>query len=210
MMVSELKKHNVDFDTDLKIVKRLYYEFCEELKIKYGEINVPFDSSKIVKRPKEWLDIHHICEIDSNGINKLDNIAVRTNKAIKENNTAELKRLEPYNKADQLIYANKIEHFVLHYLIDIYRGVKVASGGCWLILSNIFDMEYKTDFKLPNLIEIQKNKDNYYTKDEFNYLFKLARILRIERGDDRYDRFIVKQSMFVSNTDKYFKMLGLI
>ena len=40
-----------------------------------------------------------------------------------------LEELKPYNVKEQLVYANKIEHFLLHYLIDSIRGQTVFSGG---------------------------------------------------------------------------------
>lgn len=73
--VSKLKQYDVNFETDTSIIKRLYYEFVEELKQKYGELNTSFDDNKIIRRGNEWLDIHHICEFDGDGINGLDDIA---------------------------------------------------------------------------------------------------------------------------------------
>jgi hypothetical protein len=214
-IIEKLKHHNVNFNTDLIFVEKLYYEFCEELKQKYGELNAPFDNNKIIKRGKEWLDIHHICEIIADKNNGLDDVASRTTRAKKEKDTAELERLKQYNRVDQLVYANKIEHFVLHYLIDIYRDKDngLHTPACWFLLANIFDIECKKDFKMPHLIEIQKNKGNYYTQEEFDYLFELAKILRNERNSPAYDYDLVIRlaisAVFISDIDRFCEMAGL-
>ena len=108
-----------------------------------------------------------------------------------------------------LVYANKVEHFALHYLIDIYRGKERLSGGCWLILPTIFDMEYKTDFKLKYLVELQKQKRQLYSEEDFVYLFELASYLKEARNTKLYESFIKSQSVFVSDKRKYFQLLGL-
>lgn len=207
-LLQKIKDGKIDFNTEKSTVYNLYYELCSFLQKKYGMLNANFDSGKCTKRGKEWLDIHHICEMSAES--GMDNIATRTNRAKKENDLAELKRLADYNKVDKLIYANKVEHFALHYLIDIYRGCEINSGGCWLLLPNIFDMEYKKDFKRPHDIEIQKNKKNFFDDEDFKYLFELAKILKKARnGDPNYDTFIETQAMcvWVSNIEKY---LGLL
>jgi hypothetical protein len=210
-MLEKLKQNDVNFKTGKKDVENIYYDFCGELKKKYGILNTDFDDKTIIRRGKEWLDIHHICEIDGDATNGLDDIASRTSQALKENDFEELRRLKPYNKKDQLIYANKVEHFILHYLIDIRRGKHISSGGCWFILPNIFDIEFKQDYKMPYLIEIQKNKNHYYDENDFRYLIELAILLRNERNNKDYDEFIKEhaEGAWVSDPKKYYKLINV-
>ncbi|MBE7084300.1 MAG: hypothetical protein E7373_06855 [Clostridiales bacterium] len=93
-------------------------------------------------------------------------------KIVKYMNTID--ELKPYNKKEKLVYANKIEHFLLHYLIDSIRGRKVMSGGTNYMWDSAialdvygFDMEY--------MKKIQKNKDLYYSymsSEEITLLYK--------------------------------------
>jgi len=202
-ILEKIKHNQIDFQTDKSEVEDFYYVLCETLIKKYGQLPADYGDKLCAKRGKEWLDIHHICELDA-----LDDVARKTNLAIKAKDTAELKRLEPYNRKEQLVYANKVEHFALHYLIDIYRGKEVLSGGCWWILPTIFDMEYKTDFKQKYLAEIQKNKREFYSEEDFFYLFELAKILKNERNSERYNRFIQMPSVHVSDKARYFRMIS--
>lgn len=137
-----------------KKAKALYNQLVKILLEKYGNVDDDFDCNPI-KRGAEWLDIHHIDETE------MDNIAQRTNAAKKMKNAKLLDELKIFNKKERLIYANKIEHFLLHYLIDCIQGQEsIISGGphfCW---DSAIALEYFI-LKQPHLIELQKRKDFY-------------------------------------------------
>ncbi len=82
--------------------------------------------------------------------------------------------LKPYNAKEKLVYANKIEHFLLHYLIDSIRGKDFMSGGP----NYIWDAAVALDvyaFDMEYLSLIQKNKDEYYSymdSTEITLLYK--------------------------------------
>jgi len=163
------------FDSEIYLLEKetimdVYNKLCDYCRNKNGSVNADFDDPAIIRRGKEWIDIHHIREIDS-----LDNIAVRTKEALKLKDFETLNKLKPLNKKEQLIYCDKVEHFLLHYLIDIYRGEHVFSGGCWAIFSGIFDMEHHPGFKMPYLAELQKNKDKLYDQQDYNLMLKMLR-----------------------------------
>jgi len=71
-----------------------------------------------------------------------------------------LRQLKKYNKKEKLVYANKIEHFLLHYLIDCMRGPYVLSGGPNFLWDSCIALECFT-LKMPYLIELQKRTDFY-------------------------------------------------
>ena len=85
-----------------------------------------------------------------------------------------LEELQPYNVKEQLVYANKIEHFLLHYLIDSIRGRQIFSGGpnylwdeCVALDYYWFENEYKR--------VIKSNKETYYSlmsSEEITRLYK--------------------------------------
>ena len=85
-----------------------------------------------------------------------------------------LEELQPYNVKEQLVYANKIEHFLLHYLIDSIRGQQIFSGGpnylwdeCVALDYYWFENEYKR--------AIKSNKETYYSlmsSEEITRLYK--------------------------------------
>lgn len=102
----------------------LYYKFCDILRKKHGVVFNDYDQHPLT-RGKEWIDIHHIDEIIE------DNIATKTNAAKAEKNTIELERLKKYNKSDRLVYANKVEHFLLHCLLEQIRNF-CSGGPHWL------------------------------------------------------------------------------
>lgn len=85
-----------------------------------------------------------------------------------------LEELKPYNKREMLVYANKIEHFLLHYLIDSLRGKEYFSGGP----NYLWDASVALDiygFYQPTLKKIQENKEYYYslmTSIEITKLYK--------------------------------------
>lgn len=73
-----------------------------------------------------------------------------------------LNNLKPFNKKDQLVYANKIEHFLLHYLIDSIRGKDFMSGGpnyLWDAAVSLSLYGFDADY----LRNLQKNRNEFYS-----------------------------------------------
>ncbi len=138
---------------DSENASRMYYEFCDALKSKYGIILNDYDKNHKT-RGAEWIDIHHIDEI------KMDDIAVRTQLAQRDNKEEELKRLSKYNKHDRLVWANKIEHFILHALLDMIRCI--PSGGLHFIFGDIIKLEIGIFEEGSKFFNLQKQKRNFY------------------------------------------------
>lgn len=133
--------------------KRLYIKFCEFLKSKNGKVFNDYDKQHITKG-YDWIDIHHINEID------IDNIAVKTQKAQQDNDFKTIKKLSNYNNCERLVYANKVEHFLLHALLDIVRNNR--SGGLHFIFGDLVKLEigiFDEDSKFYN---IQNEKKEFY------------------------------------------------
>ena len=73
-----------------------------------------------------------------------------------------LGELKKYNAKDQLVYANKIEHFLLHYLIDSIRGQKCPIGGTNIIWDSSISLDiYDSDQK--NYNNLKRDKNFYYS-----------------------------------------------
>ena len=151
----------------------LYNALCDCLKEKYGLVDKDYDENP-TKRGKEWLDIHHIGEYE------LDDIAKRTDQAKGKlllpifSSMCTIAELKPYNTKEQLVYANKIEHFLLHYLIDSIRGIEIFSGGPNYLWDDCVSLDYYI-FGKPHLIKIKNEKDKYYAlmgSVEITYLYK--------------------------------------
>ncbi len=76
--------------------------------------------------------------------------------------THTLQDLKPYNLKKNLVYANKIEHFLLHYLIESMRGKEFTSGGP----NYLWDAAVSLDlygFDRNYLRTLQKNKKEFYS-----------------------------------------------
>lgn len=101
----------------------LYNRLIEYCRNKNGPVLDDFDCNPF-KRGSEWIDIHHIDET------QLDNIAARTNQAREKNDIHTLNGLKKYNQSSRLVYATKVEHFLLHYIIEYLRGP--GGGPHWL------------------------------------------------------------------------------
>lgn len=85
-----------------------------------------------------------------------------------------LEDLKPYNKKEMLVYANKIEHFLLHYLIDSIRGKDFLSGGPNYLWDGSVALDLYGFYK-SDLIELKKNKDRFYSlmsSEEITKLYK--------------------------------------
>jgi hypothetical protein len=152
-IVHSIQALDLNSTTLLNDAEILYDHFCDELIKKYGIVDDDYDGNP-TKRGKEWLDIHHIDET------VLDDIAKRTVNAIKENDFETLKSLKELNKKDRLLYANKIEHFLLHYLIDCMRGKDIFSGGPNFLWDGSVALKYFF-LKQKHLVQLQKREDFY-------------------------------------------------
>lgn len=108
--------------------KNKYDEYCDFLKSKYQPITQDYDGYHRT-RGKEGISIHHIDET------AIDDIATRTNKAKKEKDDVALIFLKTYNQKERLVYANQVEHFLLHALIFAYNHQQ--SGGPHFLFGEI-------------------------------------------------------------------------
>lgn len=157
-LIEKIKNHELGNKED---AKTLYDSLCDFLKEKYGPVDKDYDENP-TKRGKEWLDIHHIREYE------LDDIAKRTDQAKGKlwfplfSTMCTLEELKPYNVKEQLVYANKIEHFLLHYLIDSIRGQKIFSGGPNFLWDECVALDYY-GFEKVYMNDIKSNKDVYYS-----------------------------------------------
>jgi DNA polymerase III epsilon subunit-like protein len=133
--------------------EKIYNEFCAFLYRKNGPVSNDYDKNPIT-RGKEWMDIHHIDE------NIIDDIASRTNHAKEDNDRKALKELEPYNKKERLIFATKIEHFILHCLLDIIR--ECFSGGPHFLFGDLLKIETGIFENNTKEYNIQKGKSVFY------------------------------------------------
>lgn len=69
-----------------------------------------------------------------------------------------LEELKKYNIKEQLVYANKIEHFLLHYLIDSIRGQNCRIGGTNILWDSSISLDiYGSDQKNYNNLKHHKN-----------------------------------------------------
>lgn len=156
--------YNKDFTTDK--FTSLYYNFCNALKVQHGLVLRDYDK-KPDTRGKEWIDIHHINEI------LIPNISVITQEFEKLNFTEGIKSLSLHNKKENLVYATKIEHFLLHVLITYIKNE--ISTGVHLIMKEILKVLVGKLNKNTPLYRIQKNNQVYFERisiDEFFTVYK--------------------------------------
>lgn len=217
-LIEKIKNHSLD---NRKEAFSLYDSLCNILKEKYGPVDKDYDNNP-TKRGKEWLDIHHIMEY------KLDDISKRTNQAKGKllfpvfSSMCTLDELKPYNVKDKLVYANKIEHFVLHYLIDSIRGKRVFSGGPNYLWDECIALDYY-GFDKEYMIKLQNEKEKYYSlmsSEEITLLYKklidwknwnLERCRRHWNTVNYMIRYLnEKQVSCVENKDKFFKLLNIV
>ncbi len=192
-LLEQIKRHTLG---DKEEAFKLYFSFCNCLKEKYGLVNRDYDRNP-QRRGKEWLDIHHIKEYETDDIARKTNTLIemqrkqasakpnefyeicaseeekeRRMKEIEQKNphasiiqiavcNCTLESLKPYNVKEQLVYANKIEHFLLHYLIVSIRGKK-AGGPNFLWDSSIALEVYGFDSDYLNILK--KQKDQFYSE----------------------------------------------
>lgn len=196
-LINKIKNLNLN---DYKTAQKLYDDMCELLKQKYGLVNDDYDGNPL-KRGKEWLDIHHIDEIS------IDDIARRTQDAIKSGNTTTLKILKPFNKKDRLVYSNKIEHFLLHYLIESirYPSQKLWGGGPHFLWDCSIALKC---FKFKNYLNDLCNNDYYQdiSLEEITMLYK--KLLAFENLDlSDVSRFWTSATYCELKDEKLYKRL---
>lgn len=133
-----------------------------------------------------------------------------------------LQDLKLYNNKENLVYANQIEHFLLHYLIDSIRGIKIFSGGSNYLWDSVVALDIY-NFDKEHLKSIQKNKSCYFsfmTSEEVTYLYKKLikwkhwTIQKCERYWQNYKIALKKRNdgnmSYIQDTEKYFKLMDIL
>lgn len=173
----------------------LYDKFCDLLIAKHGPVLNDYDRPHRT-RGDEWIDIHHIDE------KIIDDIATRTNTALSMKNDEELQQLKPYNKKERLVYATKVEHFILHCLLDYIRTG--LSGGPHWLFGDIVKMsigQFKEDSKE---YKIQKKQERFPPCISFDDIIKIYAIILKHNSlnlDDCIDRFYKLNTYEYNNDD---------
>lgn len=176
-------------------VAELYYAFCDVLKKRNGIVFNDYDQFHLT-RGKEWIDIHHIDEIIE------DNIATKTNNAKKENNFIELERLKAYNRSDRLVYANKVEHFLLHCLLDIMNPFR--SGGPHWLFGSLMKAEIGLFEQGTVEYSIQQRLGDFFDKVTFDDIKKIySVILKKQQLKFVEAKRFYKLDTYQRNRDKY-------
>ncbi len=130
--------------------------------------------------------------------------------------------LKPYNVKEQLVYANKIEHFLLHYLIDSIRGKEVFSGGP----NYLWDGSVALDiygFEQEYMNALQNEKEKYYSilsSEEITWLYKklidwknweLQRCVLHWTNYKSILRSIREKGVsYIKDTEKFFKIFNIL
>lgn len=196
--INNKKNNTINYSIKNHIIATsMYFELCEFLKLKYGIILNDYDKSH-KKRGIEWIDIHHIDEYNE------DNIAAKTQNAQKENNEKELKKLSKYNQHNKLVYANKVEHFLLHSLLDIAR--QLPSGGTHYTFGDIIKLEIGIFDKTSNLSTLQNNKKKFYKNVSIENIIDIYLLICKFFGISDITPFIVKYwkiNEYEYNKNKY-------
>jgi len=204
------KKHYLtDFDVREELIAlRRYNAFCDFLRYKYKKVSNDYDKG-CKTRGYEWIDIHHIDETE------IDNIAVRTQIAQKENNEKELKKLAKYNKRERLVYANKVEHFILHALLEMYRCSMgfCSSGGLHFTFGDIVRLEIGIFDNNPQLANLQNQKQKFYKYIPFEKIVDIYTTTCIMFGISDIQDYIKnywKIDEYKYDTQKYKSIINLI
>ena len=131
-----------------------------------------------------------------------------------------LEELKPYNAKEQLVYANKIEHFLLHYLIASMHDSGFAGGPNYL-----WDCCVALDlcgFDKPYMNHLKSVKNDFYSilsSEEVTFLYKN---LMDWRGWEALDRSrywanykIVIRNLeedvsYVEDKEKFFKLIDIL
>ena len=177
----------------------LYDSYCNILKNKYGHVLTDYDI-KHTTRGSEWIDIHHIDEITE------DDIATKTTKAISQNDLFELRRLKKFNKHTRLLYANKIEHFILHCLIAYHRPI-LAAGPHW-IFGDIIKMHIGLFKPESKEYQIQCNLKDYHSVFSFDEIIKIyANLLKHKNLSINECSAFYKLNEYIPNEIKYLEIV---
>lgn len=165
-----------------------YNELVEYLLDKYGNVKYDYYTTlehksvqKKNSRTSEGLEIHHIDE------NKYPSLSTR-----------EFADKAPYEcqKADRLVYANVLEHLLLHIKIDEEDAAIRVKNGQRLCLCNIGEI----------MINIRIN--DYFAKDSFkNWHENMAKVIR-----NNFDDYISELVYYLTLCSIYepYRLLALI
>lgn len=163
----------------IKEVKMTYYELCKYLIQKYGPAEYNYFTkpeckykNKKVSRTKEGLYCHHMDEDEGGNLSNPPQA-----------------RIQPYEwqKKENLVYCNLIEHLLLHIKIDVLRQNGMirlpydiprffANGGLFWLTSELNDMYMnggtETRWKKPCYEKIKENYGDYISlmKSLFHYI----------------------------------------
>lgn len=190
------------------IAERTYWEFCDFLVSKYGRLLNDYDKAH-KKRGNEWIDIHHIDEIIEH------NIAVRTQLAQQDNNLKVIKEMGKFNKSNRLVYANKIEHFILHALLDMYKSSydKLYQGGLHFAFGDILKLEIGLFENNSRFIKIQNNKSEFYKfisfDDILNIYILTCKFLQVKNMQQIADNYW-KLNKYKYDKQKFKEIMDLI
>jgi DNA polymerase III epsilon subunit-like protein len=158
----------IKYSFDCKMIKFnagiLYDKMCNSLITQNGPVLNDYDCPHRT-RGSEWIDIHHIDE------KEIDDIATRTNIANKIQDKEELERLKIYNKKERLVYATKVEHFILHCLLDYIR--KCPSGGPHWTFGDIVKMQIGKFEKGSKEYNIQQKQQSFFSLISFDEIIKI-------------------------------------
>ena len=129
-----------------------------------------------------------------------------------------IEELKPYNLKEKLVYANKIEHFLLHYLIDSIRGKETFSGGINYLWDDVVALDlYRFDKDYMNKIKTQKEKFySIMSSEEATTLYK--KLIDWKKWDlQKCKRYWfnfrnVKQtsSLYIEDKDKFRGVFGIL
>ena len=133
-----------------------------------------------------------------------------------------LEDLKPYNKKEMLVYANRIEHFLIHYLISIIRGKEIFSGGPNYLWDSVVCLDlYGFDYPIFN--KWQLNKDNYYSlmsPEDVTLLYRklivwgkweLTRLPLYWTNYKTMIKYLVRDNIsHILDKDKFYKLIHMI
>ena len=160
----KIKKFFQSSDINKGVAEQLYDEFCAFLIYKNGNVQQNYDEQHYTYG-REWKDIHHIDE------KYLDDIATRTNIALKNNDLDELQKLKPYNKKERLVFATKVEHFLLHCLLNLMFGG--LCGGPHYLFGDLLKMQIGKFEEGTKENYIMKQQDMFYKSMTFDDIINI-------------------------------------
>lgn len=132
-----------------------------------------------------------------------------------------LQELKPYNVKEQLVYANKIEHFLLHYLIVSMKDIIFAGGPNYLWDDSValdiyvFEKQYMNDLK--------NAKEKFYSdlsSEEITILYKklidwkdwkIRQCSNYWMNSKTIFRYLSKRGVcYIEDKDKFCKLLKIL